>query len=211
MPEEGEPEFYWLKKDGSKGKFITTMNNGWKMLEFPNGQRKRFPLPLLTREPPAGAKEEEPAKKDDKKSGGGGGGKEKKEKKEKPKKKKKEESESEESDDDKSEESEDERQLERQDSVPNYAPHEYRLPAPSASTSKVGKWLKKMGFKNHVKDAKKNRIDGWALRYMQDVARRASPQEYSQYARQHFPKMTIGEISSLGGRLLYKAGVTEWV
>lgn len=202
MGGEGDPEFYYLKKDGQKGKFITTMNNGWKMLEMKDGARKRFPLALLTSTAPAGAAEEE-GKKDDKDGKDGKGDKKKKEKK------KKAESSSDEDED--SSDDDDKSEPEPLKSAPAYGVHEYRLPAPSASVTKVGKWLKKMGFKHHIKDAKKNRIDGWALRYMQDVARRASPQEYSQYARQHFPKMTIGEISSLGGRLLYKAGVTEWI
>merc|ERR1719499_521664 len=166
---------------------------------------------MLTATAPAGAGGDD--KKDKKDDGGGDSKKDAKKEKKKKKAKKESSSESESDDGSSSDEEKSAGELNRQDSDdgPTFGVHEYRLPAPSASISKVGKWLKKMGFGHHVKDAKKNRIDGWALRYLQDVSRRASPQEYSQYARQHFPKMTIGEISSLGGRLLYKAGVTEWV
>jgi len=193
MPDQG---YRWVKKDMRRGKLISTLNNGWYMLEFEDGKRGRFPPMMVTDQGPAPEepKKEEPKKKAPAKKAGGDGG----------------------SDDDykpPAKEADDDIEeykmpLERQGSLSIY---EYRIPAPSATPNKVAGWLVKMGFQKHAPDAVKNNVDGWALRYLQEVARTAKPQEFSQYCRAHFPKMMIGEVSSLGGRLLYKAGVTEWV
>merc|ERR1719204_1608199 len=85
-----------------------------------------------------------------------------------------------------------------------------KLPEPTAGTGEVQQWLNKNGFGKHMKDAHEHRIDGWSFRYLQHIARTSTPKDFAQIMRTHFPRMTIGQISSMGGRLLYKPGESVW-
>jgi len=85
-----------------------------------------------------------------------------------------------------------------------------KLPEPTAGVGEVQQWLNTNGFGKHMKDAAEHHIDGWSFRYLQHLARTSTPKEFAQIMRTHFPRMTIGQISSMGGRLLYKPGESVW-
>merc|ERR550534_2845522 len=86
-----------------------------------------------------------------------------------------------------------------------------KLPAPNAHTADICQWMGQIGFGHHAKDAQTNLVDGWSLRYLQHAAEKSTPKEFAQYVRQHFPRMAIGEISSLGGRLMYNPATNAWI
>jgi len=86
-----------------------------------------------------------------------------------------------------------------------------KLPAPNSQVAGVCQWMSQIGFGHHTKDAQTNLVDGWSLRYLQHAADKSTPKDFAQIVRQHFPRMAIGEISSLGGRLMYNPATNAWI
>jgi len=197
---DGPSKVKWVRKGMKKGKVLNRLNNGWFMLQFEDGSKNRYPPSMLTDQ---GPKEEEKAV-------------------------------------DTPAAAQPSAQPQAapqpvvaaptmQSAVPQtYQPpvfqqntmqpaqpvfanyQDRKLPAPTAGVQEVQQWLTQNGFGHHVKDAQDYRVDGWSFRYLQHMARTSTPKEFSMIMRQHFPRMTIGQISSMGGRLLYKPGESAW-
>jgi len=191
----------WVRKGMRKGTVLTRLNNGWYMLQFEDGSKNRFPPSMLTDKgpieeekavetpaatqppvPPAAAQPVAAAT------------------------------------------TMPPAPVQTyqappasvnnvmQPAVPTYANYQSsrKLPEPTAGVGAVQQWLNQNGFGQHIKDAQDNYVDGWSFRYLQHMARTGTPKEFAQIMRQHFPRMTIGQISSMGGRLLYKPGESAW-
>jgi len=191
----------WLRKGMKKGKVLTRLNNGWIMLEFEDGKKNRYPPSMLTDK---GPQDEEKAA-EPPKAAPAAAAVAPVQAAALP-----------------SQPPPPVQQYAQQpvyqnnvvQPVPMFSAsqlgHQPKLPEPNAGVGEVQQWLHQNGFGNFVKDAQSHSINGWSFRYLQHVAKTSTPKEFGQIMRHHFPRMTIGQISSMGGRLIYKPGETAW-
>jgi len=193
----------WLRKDMKKGKVLTRLNNGWIMLQFEDGTKNRYPPSMLTdkgpkdevkeKETPAAVPAAAPVAAAPVQAAAAA----------QPPPPVQQYA---------------QQPVYQNNAVQPAAPMfpnfpsdgNMKLPEPNAGVGEVQQWLSNNGFGNFVKDAQSHSINGWSFRYLQHIAKSSTPKEFGQIMRHHFPRMTIGQISSMGGRLLYKPGETTW-